>query len=434
MSRIFKNKKTLPARPEWYYGVKWKTQAYIENKGAGPKAIKDLGFVERTHYGVMDNLNYAVIPDELYITPLDSNNPITSPRVFSFVANAWSIMKMNFTVACQKNLIQKSAAAFGEMNALQAYENPTVKYRTYIQAVLESFNSVYIPNIIGINNITSHEKYVNNFFNMLRNIYTNRPITMSRWLKSNGSSILDTGLAIKYFEIPSGNDQRKINTIIDHPSFPYFRNLCLNMGFSILHNQPNILLFDIASPAARPYLVREGMSSIDKIFSARFNKSYNNDMNLLYNNINLYYNRLVLKYPSSQILSVSCNKVNERWIRRNSVDATLRPSEAKVLWDCIYLRNIEEGLPNSEERLQEIYKKAIYFHKKVDNTKAIRYISSVFKDEVWNKDYGYDDLSKSIRSNLDTVATTGNITTGERRSKPTSTPSGGGGTGGSSGY
>ncbi len=438
MSRNFKNLRLLPTRSEWFYGAKWKTEAYFENNGAGPKAVKDLGFVERIHYGVMDNFNYAVVPDELFLVPLDSNNPITSPRVFSFVADAWSVMKLNFTVACQKNLIQKSGAAFGEMDALQAYENPTVKYRTYMQAVLERFNTNYIPAYVGINNITSYEQYVNAFFDMLSKIYVNRPITRSRWLKSNGSSILDTGLAIKYFEIPNGLDQRKIDTIIDHPSFPYFKNLCLNMGFSILHTNPNILLFDMASPAARPYLIRNGMNNVERIFSSRFTKSYIDDMNLLYNNINLYYNRLVLKYPTAQILSVTCNKIKETWIRRYSVDATLRPSEEKMLWDCIYLRNIEEGNPNTDEKLQDIYKKAIYFHKTVDNRRAMRYISSMFKDEVWNKDYGYHDLTNSIRSELDTIATTGNITSGERRSNSSTSPStggsGGGGMGGSSGY
>ena len=245
MSRNFKQKPKLKTRPEWYYAAKWSTEAYADNRGSGPKAVKDLGFVERAHYGVMDNNNYAVYPNEFHIIPLDSNNPITSPRVFDFVADAWSVMKLNFTVACQKDLIQKAGAAFGEMNAIGAYENPRVKYRKYIQSVLERFNSAYIPTYIGINNITSYDQYVNGFFDMLKNIYQNRPITMSRWLKSNGSSILDTGLAIKYFDIPTGIDQQKIDTIIDHPSFPYFKNLCLNMGFSILHHQPNVLLFDI---------------------------------------------------------------------------------------------------------------------------------------------------------------------------------------------
>jgi hypothetical protein len=336
-------------------------------------------------------------------------------------------------VACQKNLIQQSGAAFGEMIVVQAYESPMNKYVTYINSVLERYNSIYIPQVIGINNITSYEQYVNGFFDMLKTIYNNRPITMSRWLKSNGSSILDTGLAIKYFDIPNGFDQTKIDTIIDHPSFGYFKNLCLNMGFSILHQNPNILLFDISSPAAKPYLLRKGMFNLTKIFNSRYNRSYNYDMNVLYNNINLYYNRLVLKYPNSQILTVSCNKVNERWIRRSSVDAGTRPHELKMLWDCIYLKNIEEGFPKTDEKLQEIYKKAKYFHKKVDNNQAMGYISSMFKDEVWNKDYGYDDLSKSIRSDMDTIATTGNITQGERRSNPTTT-GGGGGSGGSSGY
>ena len=430
MSREFKSTRFLRTRPEWFYGAKWKTEAYSENKGAGPKAVKDLGFVERIHYGMMDDENYAVIPNDLHIVPLDNSDPISSPRVFDFVADAWAIMKLNFTVACQKNLIQQSGAAFGEMNVIRAYENPKIKYRKYIQTVLQRFNSVYIPTVVGIDNITSYDHYVNAFFKMLGVVYENRPITMSRWLKSNGSSILDTGLAIKYFDIPSGMDQTKIDTIIDHPSFPYFKNLCLNMGFSILHNQPNILLFDMASPAARPYLMRKGLYDLDKIFNSRFNKSYMTDMDILYNNINLYYNRYTLLHPDIQILTIKCNKVDERWIRRQTVDLLIRPDYYKLLMDYVQLRNIEEGYPYTEQKAQDIYKKAKYLYKKVDNVEAMRYITSVFKDEVWKKDYGYDDLVKSVKEKSQTITIEGNITEGERTSD-SSIPRG---SGGSSGY
>ena len=424
MTRKFKESTNIPTRSMWYYGGKWQVQAYPENGGSGPKAVKNLNFVERIHYGVMDNNNYGVIPDEKFLVPIYAGDPFISPRVFDFVADAWAVMNLNFTVACQKNLIQKQGAAFAEMKAIAAYENPKLKYRKYIGNVLNNFNLQYIPQQISIKNITSYDDYVKHFFKMLENNAEGEPVTLSRWLKSNRSSILDSGLAIKYFDIPPNADQRKINEILDHPSFPYFKNLCLNMGFSILHNTPNILLFDIASPAGKPYLSRKGMYKLDTIFNNRFNKSYMHDMELLYNNINLYYNRFVLLHPQTELVYTVCKSTVKKWMYRDSVDQLKRPPVKQMLKTCLTIRNIEEGRPYTSQKVNDMFKKAKYLQKRFDTNRAMGYITSMFKDQVWNKDGGYDDLLKSLQGK--TTGTSGNATKGEQPS--------GNGMGGSSGY
>ena len=45
-----------------YYRAKWGTEAYPENGGLGPNMIKDTNFLERVHYGVIDDQNNSVIP------------------------------------------------------------------------------------------------------------------------------------------------------------------------------------------------------------------------------------------------------------------------------------------------------------------------------------------------------------------------------------
>lgn len=431
MSRQFKKSNNLPTAASWFFNAKWKTQAY--GNIIPPKAVKDLNFVERMYYGVMDPSNYSVVPKEEHLVPLLGSDNSVGPRVFDFVADAWSVMNLNFMVACQKGLIQKEGAAFAEMKAIQAYENPISKYTNFIRNALNYYNTNYILNVTGVNNITSYDDYVNHFFKMLENNSVGRPITLSRWLKSYGSSVLDTGLAIKYFDMPIGNDQSKIDQILDHPSFEYFSNLCLNMGFSILRHTPNILLFDISSPASRPYLSRKGLVRLDNIFERRYNRSYIYDMNLLYNNINIYYNKFATRYPNSQIKKIVCKRSTQVWIYREPVSLDTRPEELKLISDCLKIKNLEQGYPFSESRIQQIYDKAKYFQKKFDTDKVMGYISSEFKDQVWNKDHGFHDLT--LQTQNTTRTTTGNLQPGETRAPTSNTPSGGSSGGStSSGY
>jgi len=379
------------------YRARYQTRAYIEKNGLGAPAIKDLNFLERLNYGCIDDENYSVIPNESFLINLGGGS-FGSLRVFDFVADAFSNMRFNFTIACQKGLIQKEGAAFAEMNPIEAYQNPRIKYDEYIGTIMSRFNNDHIPKNIDINNISSYNDYVKALLPFLEEFNNDKPITMSRWLKSFHSSILDTGLAIKYFDMPFDADQRKIDEIIDHPSFEYFKNLCLNMGFSIVHNNPNILLFDVGSPAAKPYLTRYGLFTLGTIFDNRYHLSHIHDMNYLINNINIYYNKFAIVHPRTKVVTVKCRKTVSTFISRERVSNDFSPfSEKQLLSLYTKIRNIEEGFPFTNQKVNEILRKAKYFQKKFDNLSAIGYISNIFKDQVWNKNYGYDDSRKRLQ-------------------------------------
>ena len=395
------------------------------NDGLGSIAIKDLNFVERINYGFIDNSNYSVIPNENMLVPLKYVlDPSKAERVFDFVADAYSNMRLNFTVACQKGLILQEGAAFGEFKATKTYKSPMIRYGEYIDKIFTGYTK-YINRIVDISNITSYKEYVNYFIKYIYSEGFNNPITMTRFQKSILSSITDTGLAIEYFKMPVDADQRKIDEIIDHPSFPYFENLCYNMGFSILKNRPNILLFDISSPAAKPYLSRLGLFNLDIIFEKRFNKTHMHDMNILLNYININYNNFVLTNPRTKVVTVRCRKTVSHMIYRQQVAIDTIPyNDNQLLSIYSNIRNVEEGQPFTKEKVNEITRKAIFFHKRFDKERAMGYISSEYKDQVWNKTSGYDDHINKLRGR--TTDTSGRRTRGEG-----SSTSGGGS---SSGY
>ena len=62
MSRNFDStNKTRPNVNRLQKRGKWETQAYPENSGLGPNMIKNTNFLERIHYGVIDNQNNSII-------------------------------------------------------------------------------------------------------------------------------------------------------------------------------------------------------------------------------------------------------------------------------------------------------------------------------------------------------------------------------------
>jgi len=411
-----------------YERVKWQARAYPENGGVGPVMIKDFNFVELQNYGLIDNENYSVVPRENYLVYLNTEDPLTSPRVFDFVADALALMKMNFAIAANKNLFKREGAAFADFTVVKAYSNPRLKYDEYLSGILSVFNDRLSQNFTARIKITSYQHYVNAFLKLIKN-EKNYPITMSRYNKSVQSNILDSGLAIKYFDMPYDADQRKINEIIDHESFQYFKNLCLNFGFSIAHNNPNILVYDVASPAANSLLRNRQIFNLDRLFATRYTRTYLNDMEYIINNINIYYNKFALLYPQDNIKYTHCRKTFTEKIIRNPVNPLYRPSDNYLLEKYAEIRNIEEGLVFSNRKIKQIIKKAKYLNKKLDKVQAMGYINKEFKDQVWNKNYGYHDLLQQQRG--EATAQTGRRIRGQTGPSSFDGTSGGGA---SSGY
>jgi hypothetical protein len=299
--------------------------------------------------------------------------------------------------------VNVDGSLISNLRMVDSYSNPRLKYGEYLGNILRFYNNTHIPSTVGITSIASYEDYVNNFFDFLLKDTSGLPITMTRWMTSNNSRILDTGLAFSYANIDYDDDQVKEDRIISQPAFSYFKNLCMNMGFSILHNNPNILLFDVNSPATRSIRRSYGLYNLSSLFSDRYIKTYTLDIEILFNTINIYYNKYAQKNSQTKVVSVQCGKTVSEYIRLSTVPYNKRIySDLYELDLYIKIRNLEEGSPFSEAKLKNIYKKSKYFMKKVDKLEAIGYTNRVFRDQIWNKDYGYDDAKAKFEGKTKT--------------------------------
>lgn len=386
MDRFFLQSQVNSSFSLWYYNQKWLGFAYPQNNGLGPKNVKNFNFVERMYYGAIDDQNNAIIPDEQYIVQTNDG------RVFDFVADSLALMRLNYLSAIRGGMINPSKTFMSEFKLLNSYSNPKARYGEYLSSILQYYNETHIPNFIGNTIITSYDSYVKHFFNFFSNEGKNIPLTMSKWLLSKFSSPYETGLAFSYADISPDEDQRKINEIIDSDSFDYFKNLTLNMGFSISHHTPNMLMYDVASPAGASIRRNYGLNTLSDIFNSRYIKTYTLDMNIINKYINIYYNKYVSQNPLLRFSEIKCMRVVTEFKSLNSVNPTKRPfSDTKELIMYARIRNVEEGRCFNPVKMRQIERKIKKMLSTLDKPSALRYINNMFRDQLWNKDNGYHD-------------------------------------------
>tara|TARA_R100001015_G_C4635074_1_gene203375 strand:- start:3026 stop:4318 length:1293 start_codon:yes stop_codon:yes gene_type:complete len=424
MSRLFLQQKTNNSFTQWYYKQKWKSDAYTENSGIGSESVKDFNFVERSYYGLVDHENNPVVPNDEFMVQLKDG------RVLDFVADSVSLMRLNYLSAVRIGSISPSDSFLNELGIISSYENPRIRYGEYLRNILQFYNETHIPISLGKHSITSYDDYVNNFFKFFLKEGKNIPLTMSKWLISKHASVFETGLAFSFTDIPPDEDQRKVDEIIDSDSFEYFKNLTLNMGFSISHQNPNVLVYDLASPATASIRNKYSLFNLDKVFKDRFIKACTLDLQLLNNNINIYYNKYVENNSLVRVVKTEKCKTVSEYIQLSKVAINKRAmSDHQELEFYIKVRNTEEGMPYSNEDVKKIYKRAKILLKRLDKTQSIGYINNRFKDELWNKDYGYHDLVKKLKGDTKTETQRSQV----GGSSISSGGSGGGYSGGSSG-
>ena len=379
--------------------AKYQAEAHPENGGLGENMIKDTNFLERVHYGVIDHENNSVIPNE------SSLDYVGNARLFNFVADSYSLMKLNFSNALQKGLVDTAGSIYQNLSITKAYNDPKVKYGRYLESIFQYYNKTHIPNIVGTTSIASYEDYVKHFFKFFFENSTSFKLSMTGWNTSRQSSILDTGLAFSISDLGFDQDQDKIDMAIDHPCFGYIKNLTMNFSFSILHNNPNIILYDVASPAGESIRRSYGLNILNSVFDKNYIKTYTIDNSLLYYNINIYFNKYVSENSLIKVLSVKNCKTVSEYFRLDTKDLNHRPySDLEELWMYCKIRNKEEGSPYTMQKLESIYRKSKYYLKKVDKASGMSYINNMFRDQVWNKDYGFHDRLELFKGQTRTEA------------------------------
>ena len=404
MARKFIGSNNDPSsRRTWYYRAKFEVDAYTQ-PNAGSNEIKELTFFERQYFGTIDNQDYPVTPKEENIVAT-----VGGKRILNFVNDAFRVMKRRMNTAVEYNKISRSSPYFVQFNPAQTYRPPDDDYRIILENVLLNYNVKEIPNRVGLDKITCFDDYVKHFIKIISTEIKDGYYTQSKWCRSPAASVFNSGLAISIANLKKGEDQEKINDFIDHPDFDYYLKLALNSGFAVSKDTPWVLVFDLASAGAAPFLSPYNVRTLDDIFRVFYNRTELNDIILLRNILYKYYNNFIITNRINRANKANCKKSYTEYFIRDPLTIEKLDEQYSEEWFLDYyidLRNAEEGAPYKEQSLRSIKKIAKNYYKTLDRSSALSYIASRFVIQTWSKPYGYDDtLDKLSKTEAEQIRT-----------------------------
>lgn len=407
MARNFKGKNSITsARALYQLRAKYKIEAYPEDGGFGGPEVKDLLFVERSYYGTIDADDLPIVPKSEFLKPLflQTGNRGSAPVVLDFVAEAFKEVQDSFRYACRAQLIDKSNPYIVGMNPVKAYTSPIVDYEKYLSNLLRIFNEEILKKNYNINNITNFDKYVNTFLNYTENNPFNMPLTLSKWCRSNNSSIFHSALAIDVAGLQIDSDQEKIDFFIDDPRYEFYSNIAINKGFSVVKNAPWILLADLQSPGITKFISSKyGFKDLKDLFKKRFDRAALVERDIISRIFYRYYNFFTRTNQRIRQTKVCGGKTSIEYSFRYPIPRGLyneKYDDDYWIGPYIKLRINEDNFIMSEYRFNSVVKRAKHIKKTFDSERMASYIEKVFGNQTWNKPYGYDDLLKSQKGEV----------------------------------
>ena len=359
----------------------YKTEAFPENGGLGPEQITDFTFAEKVLYGRVDqNLN-PVVPINDFITPIPSGEAGSNPSGIDFVVDALTEVILNFRLAVRVRNIPPDDPYLSKIEVFRGYESPIAKYEEYITGVMSFYNLMFLSDQ-RLDEVFNIEHYVKALIDFSNTYSSTISLSLSGFQLSRDNDIFSSGLAFDISGLAHDVDESKEDLFIENPIFDYYSNVAKQHGFSVSKNTPWVLVADLASPGMKTYRDARGLSSVNNIFSTRYQRTSELDIQLLKNAIFSFYNEFATSNPYTKVLTVCNGRTKSNIIRRRTIS---RATMDNIINDNILIdlytniRNNEEGSPYKTAEINLIKKNAKKLKDSLDMGNAISYIEEQYR-------------------------------------------------------
>ena len=237
----------LSSRAKFFQRSLYKEVIYPEN------VTKPLdSWYDKNLFGRVDKQQRCVIPRTGRLVNISA---AASPSMYclDFVNVAFGDLVAHMKDAFLTNCIDRRGnPVLFNMTAVMAYTNPSVKYQSYLDALIEAFTRSYTDSSTAP--IKNFKDFKTVFMAYLRQMSKNYPITMPGLLLSGYASPMISGLKIAIDEQNAGDDFVKYNNFINDPNFLYYIQSAKKFGFLVDKNAPWVLTADLFSDAAMKYI------------------------------------------------------------------------------------------------------------------------------------------------------------------------------------
>jgi hypothetical protein len=368
----FKGKNKLESTKELVdERVKYKLTALFDGKKPLESNIVDFNFSERVHYGRID-VNYnSISPNEDNLSYIDSSFINSkAPRCINFVSDAFFAFMKKINQAKLMNKFEKGSF-FENLKVHKAYESPLDLYESFANEYIAVFNKR-----VKKDKITKYETWIDELVKWHAQNGANFPLTFSGFQKSKRSNIFTSGLAISFSNESAGDDTKKEKLVLNDKQLEFYLNAAKQYGFSVHQNTPWVIIADLNSPAMALYTKKYDLSTEKDIFFKNYDLCYKQDIELLTDLLEFNWLEYYSKNKKITLLDTKCNKtkVSNIYINNN-----ININNIYYIINYINIRNTEEYGRYSKSELDRITKKAIFFQKKLDKSKAIGYINEQFR-------------------------------------------------------
>jgi hypothetical protein len=361
--------------------AKYKTEAFPENGGLGPEQITDFTFAEKVLYGRVNQSLNPVIPLNDFIVPLPSGNPGSNPSAIDFVADALTEVMLNFRLAVRVRNIPADDPYLSKIEVFRGYESPIIKYQTHIEEVMSFFNLMFLTGDY-LDEVFTIDQYVSALVKFSDQYKAQLPLTLSGFHLSRDSDVFSSGLAFDISGLAHDVDESKEDLFINNPIFDYYSNVAKQHGFSVSKNVPWVLVADLASPGMKVYKEARGLSSVADIFSTRYQRTSELDIDFLRDAIFLFYNMFATSNSYTKILKVCDGRTKSEIKRRYPISRATMDNNINdniILHLYISIRNNEEGSPYKTADLNLMNKNAKKIKDSLDMETAISYIEEQYR-------------------------------------------------------
>lgn len=360
-----------------------------------PPEVVDFNFAERVMFGRVNSDLDVVVPISGFLSTIisiDNNKPAI---LMNFVADAFSDMQKSFERATNSSKIDANDRYLSSLNVKRAYINPLELYEQYIDSMMTPFHDTFMNKARVLN----FKAYVDEFSLFAKQMSPDFPITYTGWHRSRNSNMFTSGLVLDLSGLAIDNDELKEN-FINSRNFSFYRNVCINNGFSIVKNSPWVIAADLNSPAMLRYMETYGLTSERGVFDNQFLRTTFRDIPLLRSVLISYYNILAENFTYEKNIDVCGKGVKVRNMPRNPVDleeANRLVPDSYMLQVYNDIRFYEEGMRFSLADKNRFSRNAKNLEKVFDMERAVGYINEQYRSIYKSKEGGINYLLKRKR-------------------------------------
>ena len=358
--------------------AKYRTGAFLDELGFVPKNVYNFNFLDKTLYGRINSEYAAIYPRESKLTLVSQDGQ--SYFVLDFVNQQLEMFKNKIKQSVSFGKIPQDDPFLSKITIHRGYEDPINLYKTYVSSHIAYFNT-----IVDANKILNYDQWIREFLKFQRANGHRFPTTFSSFQNSNRSTIFSSGLAVSIANLDCSDDTQKSDFFLENRLLEYYTKVAMQYGFYVNKTCPWILVSDLESPSTTLYRQNLGLSTLQSTFSERFNKCYDRDVLFLQDVLENGYSLFVGNNPLIKNIKAKCNKTVKDITYRDYNINNNKYNNIFYINLYITLKNIEENNYLDEAEEARVKKKATFFAKKLDNSRALDYINVQFQDSYKTK-------------------------------------------------